>query len=200
MAATFLSTSNAGFVGTTTAPSWSHTIGSGSNLVAIISCAWASAASQTLNTVTYGGQSCTRVPSSLTTDASSVGHTEQFYLIAPSGNQTVTCTFSAAVDSVCGINVYQDAHQTVPIGTAATNTGTGTTAITVTVTSASDEISDAVASINCSANQTFSSTDSGVERWRVNTGGGSNAMDGADSTIAGSASAVHNWTASAACQ
>lgn len=134
MAIAYDSSSAGGPNSSSSSVSWAHTTGGGSNLVAVVFVAAAGGTLQTVSSVKYGTQNCTQVPSSRVTSGSDFA--ELWYLIAPSGNQTVAVTLSGTQSVVGGgIVILSGADQTSPLHTAATNSGSGAA---VSVSPASD--------------------------------------------------------------
>jgi len=127
MAVAYDSASATGPTASVSSVNWAHTLGAGTKLVAIVSIGAAGGTLRTVSSVTYGAQNMTQVPSSRITNADPAFH-ELWYLIAPSGNQTVTVTLSGAQSSMCaGIIVVSGADQTAPLNTAATTSGIAAT-------------------------------------------------------------------------
>lgn len=116
---------------------WSHTCSSTDRFL-LIGVSYYTAAA-TISALTYNGVALTVVPSSTVTIGQ---YTSTLYsLIAPdSGSNTVSITFTATVyDFGAGAIAFSGAHQTTPLGTAATASNTSTTP-SVNVTAASGEL------------------------------------------------------------
>mgnify|MGYP001558318841 CR=1 FL=1 len=115
--------------------SWSHTAAGSDRLGIIDACLKPDTV--TVSSAAWGtGNAATIVSSIVFSD-----DTEMWRRIAPPASaQTVSVTLSAQADEIIAASRnYTGAHQTTPLGTAATNSGTST-APTVTVTSASGEL------------------------------------------------------------
>ncbi|MEO5915832.1 MAG: SdrD B-like domain-containing protein [Luteolibacter sp.] len=112
-----------------------------SNRILIVGVSYRNNNSQTISSVTYGGQAMTLVGSNTVAVSTPDGATYIYRLVnPPTGANNVVVNWSAALvqGSVVGAITYSGVDQTTPTGTfASANSGTGTsTAPAVTVTSA----------------------------------------------------------------
>lgn len=116
-----------------------HTTDAGTDCL-VVGVFWSGTTTTTVSTITWNGVSLTLVPSSTATSAA-VAKVEWYYLLAPTiaGPATITITTSAAARGGAVAINYSGVHQTVPVGTAATNTGSATTTPSVVVSSAAGE-------------------------------------------------------------
>jgi hypothetical protein len=161
--ASFDSTSNSLAVLSGTTIAWAHTLGAGSNLVLVVLVDWITVTAITVSTITYGAQNLTKVPSSLATDGAA--STELWFLIAPSGNQTITITMSNTIlEAMGGAVVAKDAAQSSPMNTAGINNGVSASASVVATSAASEFVVATVVNNAASSLDTITTT-SGTERW-----------------------------------
>ena len=134
------STSSAGPTSSVSSINWAHTLGAGTNLVAIVAVSAAGGTLRTVSSVTYGAQSMSQVPSSRILTSNGNSFVELWSLIAPSGNQTVTITLSGSQSVVAGgIIVVSGADQTAPLETASTSSGS-TAALSVSPACTTNEM------------------------------------------------------------
>lgn len=194
MSSGFDSVSNSGAVVASATASWAHVLGGGSNLVLVVPIASADATTlRTVLSVTYGAQSLSQIPATRKVDPSGTAFTEEWGLIAPVGNQTITVTLSGITTAImCGAVVAKDADQASPFVNGSTNSGASASA-SVTVASALDQMTVAVVLENTNGvSEGITTTGAQVQRYNVNIG--ANTIASAAGTIAGSASAAHTWT------
>jgi hypothetical protein len=173
----------------------SHTVGTTQgNRILVVGVSFRSAAAQSVSTITYGGQSLTRLSF---TNTGTYHRAELWYLVnPPTGANNVVVTFSASVAYIVGISSYYNVHQTTPFGTAATATGNSTSASVAVTSAVGDLVVDVVEknkdneAITAGANQT--------QRWnRVNSTSGLDNI-GAGSSEAGAATVTMSWSWSTA--
>lgn len=178
---------------------WSHTTDSLSNRIMLVGISLRNSGSQTVSSVTYGSQSLTLLRSD--TNGANV-RTEIWNLTAPNfGTNTITVTFSASVNAVCGAITLLGVNQTSPF--SANNGATGTsTSPSVSLTSESDDWLFGVLAIkNASSSSTSdvftdgfeTSTNSSIPNWDGN-GATSWTSDGG---ILSSPCNLEGWVASA---
>ena len=132
--------------------SWNHTVGATGTRILIVGAArhnGGSGASNTVSSITYGGQSLTQ-ESSTTYDS---GHSdnELWYLLnPPQGKAQVTVTISGTADIEAGSADYYNVNQTSPFGTVATPTTGNSTSPSITVSSGTNQlVIDHVTEDNC---------------------------------------------------
>jgi hypothetical protein len=122
-----------------TSISWSHTVGSSSNRLLIVS---VTANSAGASTVTYGGVNLTKLGSVSGTSV----YSEIWYLKNPtSGTATIAVNFSSSNTAVAGSISYSNVNQTTTFGTPATATGNSIIATnSVSGTNANQSIFDSL--------------------------------------------------------
>ena len=113
---------------TTATLEWTHTVGAGgADRFLFVGITWRAndtPAAQTLNTVTYGGQSLTRIGAANRVIGTGNRVHEIWRLInPPTGANTLTATFSAAVQAAGGATSWTGVDQTTPLGTEAQASG-----------------------------------------------------------------------------
>ncbi len=148
-------------------PTASHTAGSLTNGVAIISVGWQDSTPGTLTTVTYGGAEATALHNSLSV-AADIKMSLWLYKNPPAGGSTVQANFSEAINgTTIRVSTYSGVDQTTSTGSVATNSGSSTTA-SVDVSSAAGElVIDAVGS-GLNAGSTGSATVGADQTSRAN--------------------------------
>lgn len=194
MAATFDSTSNSGALNASSA-SWAHTLGGGSNLVLIVAVGSAQLPATSVSSISYGAQSLAHVTSSKQASPSTAVVSDLWYLIAPSGNQTISITMSASGELYGTAVVFKDADQVSPLNTAATSSGSQSSpaSVTNTVSSATDQAAVAIITDSITSAATITVT-TGTQRSNLTNGSGTSIAEVA--TIVGSASAAFAWSIS----
>ena len=177
-------------MGTGASVTQSHTVGTTQgNRFILVGVSFRSSAAQSVSTITYGGQSLTRLSF---THTAAYSRAELWSLVnPPTGANNVVVTFSASVTYVVGISSYYNVHQTTPWGTAATASGNSTTASVVVTSAVGELVVDVVEKnkddelVTVGAGQT--------QRWnRVNSV--TNKNIGAGSEEVGAASVTMSWT------
>ena len=161
----------------------SHTLNSATNGAAVACAMSRTAAAPT--SVTYNGSAMTQVGTTVTVDAV-VTVTMWRILTASMGAGTYNLVIdwgATSSDHVGGIVSFTGVHQTTPVSGAATATGSSSTA-SVTVTSATDNMG-----VSCVVGKNRVVTSLDTSRW---TQAGSDGYG--ESTIAGAASVVLDWT------
>jgi uncharacterized repeat protein (TIGR01451 family) len=170
-----------------------HTTGTGQNRLMLvgISLEADNSSSITVTSVSYAGQSLTRVGLRTQDEA----HSQMWRLVnPPSGAGTVTVTVSnaASEDSiVVGVATFTGVDQTTPLGTVAGSNGTSASP-SINVSSATGELVLAV----LAADDGRTATDAGgqTSRWNLRTETGADGIRGAGSTKAGATSTTLSWT------
>jgi uncharacterized delta-60 repeat protein len=145
--------------------SWSHTIGSGSDRIVIVSVS--TRLGQTISSVTFGG---TDITSNLIGSAVNSGNCAvyMYYMKNPSvGPNTVVVTQSGTVRFIGAATSFFNVNQSTPFGTFASNTGTSNPrpSPSVTVTNASGEVVVTAFAKTHSYGATKGVTNHQVERW-----------------------------------
>lgn len=177
--------------------SWSHTVGSGSNMMLVvgISLEDTNSADATISSVTYNGVAMTAVPNSVATDGSSTFDRSQLYYLAnpAAGAHTVAINFAGAVNGVSAGSISLSGVAT-SAPTAATSILDSGSSITtsINVTTAGSWLVDAVCSGASSVS--FTPADAAMtSRWsapQANSGGA-----GATKSVSATGSASMSWTA-----
>lgn len=174
---------------------WSHTVGSGSDRLLLVGISMSqNSGATTVSTVTFNGQSLTRVASA--TDAGNI-RAELWRLVAPPiTTANVVVSLSANERPICGATSWTGVDQTTPLGTAATASGTtsgsGTNQPSVDVSSASNEVVhdvlavDATNAVAVGAGQT--------QVWSQSSSGSVTTVRGAASTEPGAATTTMSWS------
>jgi len=169
---------------------WSHTIGSGSNRILIISVSNRDG-NKTVTSVTYGGTALTQI--GFQNGPGNQNRTSLWKLLAPpTGTASIVVTLSGSVNVVGGAVSFDNVDQTTPHGTFVSANGTSTTA-SVNVTSAAGEVvidtatanGDAV-SLTAGAGQTA--------QWNTGTGTAGGNVRGGGSTEGGAPAVTMSWT------
>lgn len=162
----------------------SHTVGSGSNRLLIVSVA-IERETDRVTALTYAGQALTFVGTSV--DPTNTARVEIWRLIAPaSGTNTVSVTFSGLSSVVVGAISFANVNQTTPIAASQFATGNATLTASASVASATDQVVLAAIASDDAANSVTAGSGQ-TSRWNV-----LNAADviGAGSTQPGSATST----------
>ena len=121
---------------------------------------------RTLNTVTYRGESCTRVGGIKVDDATADGYVEMWYLdedgiAAGSGTSVVTTWDTQPSEELLLHAIYENVNQTTPVGDTETGTTTVSSTISTSATVSSDTGDIILAGImNGNAGSTFTALNS----------------------------------------
>jgi hypothetical protein len=128
-ATTTLDSSATAFTSGATSLSWSHTTGTESNMILLISVdiySYSGGTPATVSTVYYGSTQVTSSYSVLCTTSPEV-RSYVYYLVAPVvGTNTITVTFSASTPATGGSTTYYNVNQASPIIAGPTNSGSST--------------------------------------------------------------------------
>jgi hypothetical protein len=195
--------------------SWSHTTGTGTNRLLLVSVSWnCGSTDRTISSVTFtpsGGSALplTLVKTQLTDTTSAPRYSAVYRLVAPPQNVagTVAVNFSGSVSNgiVAGAANFAGVDQTTPLGTAvgAASTNNTTVAVAASLTSllGTELIFDNVFNGASATGTTLTPDASQSQLWSVNgyaASSSSNTMGGASTKQASSSSLSMNWTASSA--
>ncbi len=175
--------------GNTASLAWSHTIGSGSDRILIVGVS-NRRTNRTVNSVTYGGISLTRIGTR--NSGANSSRMQMWYLLAPpQGTAQVIVTLSGGTTVVGGAISFFGIHQTTPMGAFASAAGTGFAA-SLSVGSA---VNDIVVDVAVARGTALSLTP-GVgqtSHWNTGTGTGTNDVRGAGSRKNGASSVTVSW-------
>ena len=109
--------------GSGTSIAFSHTVGSGSNRLLIVT---TSSETRGPTDITYGSAALTKLASH-GTDSGPLSVVQLWYLVAPaSGTDTITATFAVNTNAVCGSSSWSGTHQDKPFGQRDKAKGTST--------------------------------------------------------------------------
>lgn len=192
-------TANTGTSTSATSLTFSHTPGSGSDRLLIVTVAVGGTdtggTTATVSGVTFGGTAMTLVGSrSNPTSGTAEARSYMYRLVNPgSAAANVVVTATGACTMVAGATTFNGVNQTTPLGTYVSAGGTGTSA-SVTVTSATGEL--VIGHVGWDSSPTISlpsgSGQTSLHSARIANPG--NTLGGAASTEAGAASVVHSYT------
>ena len=170
--------------GTGTTQSWSHTIGSGSNRVLIVT---TSSVNEQANSVTFNGAALTLVGRQV--DADNASRISIWYRVNPAtGPGTIQVTFAGSAEGkTMGASSWSGVHQSVPVGAFASASGTSGTP-SVTVASAVGEV--VVDAVSNEGGGSITVHPSQVERWNATLLD----VSGGHSSEAGATSVTMSWT------
>jgi hypothetical protein len=178
----------------TTSLTWSHTVGSNSNRILIVSISFRDG-NVSASSVTYGGAALTLIGA--VNSGGNQNRTEIWYKLAPpTGTASVVINMTASKE-VAGASVsYYGVSQTTPLGTYSAAGNNGTTTASVSVSSAAGQLVIDTVTTNGDANSlavTFPALQ--TQLWNIYTGSGDagNAR-GAGSTQPGAATTTMTWT------
>ena len=168
---------------------FNHTC-TGSDLILIVAVHFDNDAG-TVSSVTYNGENLTYIGRATSPDGIGDNVTELWYKVGPAtGENEVVATLSHDEDCIAGAISYTGVHQSVPIGTPATNSGDDTGPYTVSVNSAANEL--VIAAISVERGDILTE-DNETERYYNSAA----APDAAFSEEAGAASVEMKWTTDA---
>ncbi len=170
---------------------WSHTVGSGSNGILIVSIATRDSAGGTVSSITYGGTALTFIGA----DTSSKTHAELWYLKAPAtGTANIVVNLTSAENFVAGATNFFGVNQTTPYGSVTTGNGSGDPSLIV-ASATGELVVDAVADRDVDS-ETIGAGQTAL--WVTKNGTGSNDAWGGSSSEAGAASVTMSWTTTGA--
>jgi len=174
----------------------------GGDLLLIKVCSAYSDGSQVPTAVTFNGSATGITVHATRSDGSTLPYLRVYYLVAPTQTTAnVVVTFNAGTHAVVVVEVWVDANQTTPCGTAQSASAQGGTAVDLTCTTgtASDTITDFAGLHKALDGTATLAVASGQTPTQNGTSGASSTLAavGAGAYIAGGTSVPVNYTASA---
>lgn len=187
---------------TTTDPSFSFTVNSGSDRLLLVKLG-ESATTDNVAGVTYGGTALT-VLSEYTPGASRFANHVFYLKNPPTGAANVVVDITSGVKVTAAMEQYNGVNQSSPFGAVATNSNTGSTGPTVTASSTSgDLVTDSLVVVSDTTIPTVGTSAPQNEDYEINTGattadvvadGSHQTASGASTVMAHTLSASRGWT------
>jgi uncharacterized repeat protein (TIGR01451 family) len=154
---------------TATTFSWTHTVGAGNNRLLVVGISVMNAGSNSVNSVTYGGVTLTRIGTRSISSGGSIYLTEMWSLTSPaSGSATVVVNVNNAASIAAGAVSFAGVNLSQPLGSFVSASGTAGTATVDATTSAGDMVLD---TLTTPGNITFTVGAGQTERWNASAGG-----------------------------